>query len=140
MLRFSVLIFFFLSACLQPKTNQVEAIHAILNQQAMAWNEGDIPNYMKGYWESDSLRFSSGSEITYGYHATLVRYQTKYSNKEIMGTLTFDDLKTEPLSETSAFTTGSWHLKRLNGDLNGRFTLIWRKINGNWRIVADHSS
>lgn len=118
----------------------MEAIHAVLNQQVEAWNQGDIPNYMKGYWDSDSLRFSSGADITYGYHQTLERYQSKYTSKEIMGMLSFSDLKTEQLSETAAFTTGSWHLKRSRGDLNGRFTLVWKKINGNWRIVADHSS
>jgi ketosteroid isomerase-like protein len=35
---------------------------------------------------------------------------------------------------------GKWHLKREAGDLSGHFTLLWKKIKGQWLIVADHSS
>ena len=35
---------------------------------------------------------------------------------------------------------GKWHLKRKEDDLGGHFTLLWKKIDGEWKIVVDHSS
>ena len=57
-----------------------------------------------------------------------------------MGQLTFDFVKIEILSTTQAFVVGKWHLKRTEDDLSGHFTLLWKKINGEWKIVVDHSS
>ena len=35
---------------------------------------------------------------------------------------------------------GKFHLKRTIGNIDGCFTLVWQKIEGEWVIVADHSS
>jgi hypothetical protein len=35
---------------------------------------------------------------------------------------------------------GKWHLARTIGDLNGYFTLLFKKINNRWMIISDHSS
>jgi hypothetical protein len=45
-----------------------------------------------------------------------------------------------PLSDKNYFVVGKWHLQRSIGDIGGHFTLLWRKIKGQWVIVADHSS
>jgi len=57
-----------------------------------------------------------------------------------MGELSFNDLDVQLISSESAFAVGEWRLVRIADTLNGRFTLIWRKINGHWFIIADHSS
>jgi hypothetical protein len=38
------------------------------------------------------------------------------------------------------FVVGNWHLKRTIGNLQGIFSLLFKKINGEWFIAADHSS
>jgi ketosteroid isomerase-like protein len=35
---------------------------------------------------------------------------------------------------------GSWNLTRDKGNVGGYFSLLWRKINGKWKIVIDHTS
>jgi len=35
---------------------------------------------------------------------------------------------------------GKWALKRSAGDVSGSYTLLIRKIKGEWVIVCDHSS
>jgi len=35
---------------------------------------------------------------------------------------------------------GKWHLTRSIGDIQGAFTLIFRKESDEWVIVADHAS
>ena len=40
------------------------AIQRVLDDQAAAWNKGDLPGFMKGYLESDELSFFSGNHKT----------------------------------------------------------------------------
>ncbi len=116
-------------------------IFEVLDNQIKAWNQADIDTYMKGYWKSDSLRFIGKQGIQYGWNATIERYKKSYPDKAAMGTLKFEILSTEFLSPVSAFVIGKWHLTRPEkGDIGGHFTLLWRKINDKWLIVADHSS
>ena len=65
----------------------------VLNEQADAWNRGDIEGFMDYYWRSEDLEFISGDTILRGWQATLERYKRKYPTKEAMGWLDFDDLR-----------------------------------------------
>lgn len=115
-------------------------ILAVLQSQADGWNNGDIPAYMQGYAQSDSLRFASGGTVTYGWATTLERYRKGYPTREKMGTLTFTDLTVEFLSPDAAMVFGTWRLKRTADEPWGLFTLIFRNIGGEWRIIHDHTS
>jgi len=35
---------------------------------------------------------------------------------------------------------GKFHLKRKVGDASGPFSLLLKRIDGKWKIIADHSS
>jgi Domain of unknown function (DUF4440) len=115
-------------------------IRKTLDTQTQAWNEGNLENFMAGYWQSDSLKFIGKSGITYGWLPTLNNYKKSYPDKAAMGILTFDILSIEITSNTTAFVIGKWKLQRQNDEPKGYFTLFWRKIKGKWLIVADHSS
>ena len=62
------------------------AIKNILNQQSIAWNEGDIEKFMQPYWHNDSLMFIGKSGITYGWQKTLGRYKKNYPDAAAIGT------------------------------------------------------
>jgi ketosteroid isomerase-like protein len=57
-----------------------------------------------------------------------------------MGKLEFNIIKVDKISPDAYFVVGKWMLKRTVGDLNGHYTLLFRRIKGEWKIVADHSS
>jgi ketosteroid isomerase-like protein len=116
------------------------AILEVLETQRKGWNEGDLNLYMQGYWENDSLLFVGKNGPTYGWQQTLDNYRKGYPNKKAMGFLTFGIRKVEFLSKTQAFVLGSWNLRREKDEPKGYFTLIFRKINGEWKVVVDHSS
>jgi hypothetical protein len=120
--------------------NAESEIRKLLNDQEIAWNHGNIDEFMKGYWKSDSMMFIGKSGITYGYPGALERYRKTYSDTVKMGQLRYDLLRLEPISSTAFFVVGKWYLKRTIGDLGGIFTLVFRKIGGKWFIVADHTS
>ena len=117
-----------------------KAIRGILAEQTAAWNRGNIEDFMKGYWNSDSLMFIGQNGVTYGYQNTLMNYKKNYNNADKMGTLSFDLVKVQRLSHEYYFVVGKWHLKRNAGDVGGHYDLIFRKIRGKWVIISDHSS
>lgn len=137
-----ILLFMLLSICLKSFSQSPDeiAIRKILNDQTKYWNQGNIDKFIVGYWKNDSLMFIGKSGITYGYTNTLNNYKKNYSDTTQMGKLAFDLVKVQRISPEYYFVVGKWHLKRSIGDLSGHYTLLFRKINGEWVIVADHSS
>jgi hypothetical protein len=118
-----------------------DAIMHVLNTQTTAWNQGNIDQFMVGYWQSDSLMFIGKSGMNQGYQTTLDNYKKGYPDRAAMGTLKFDILKIKPLGKKHCFVVGKWHLARPEkGDVGGHFSLIFEKIKGKWVIIADHSS
>ncbi|WP_428328467.1 YybH family protein [Mucilaginibacter sp.] len=132
------LLFITTSFCLHAQDK--EAILKVLETQRLAWNNGDIEGFMKGYWRSDSLLFVSSKAPTHGWNATIAHYRKTYPDKAAMGKLTFTVLKVDLLDADNAFMLGGWHLDREKDAPGGYFTLWFRKINGEWKIVVDHTS
>ncbi len=115
------------------------AIRKLLEDQTISWNKGSIEDFMKGYWQNDSLMFIGKNGVKYGYETTLENYQKSYPDTIARGKLYFDLLQVKKLSKEYYYVTGKWQLKRSIGDLEGHFTLLFRKIKKNWVIISDHS-
>lgn len=115
-------------------------IRQLLDKQTQAWNRGDIETFMETYWKSDSLMFIGKSGVTYGWANTLNNYKKGYPDTTAMGKLSFDILVIKRLSFQYYHVVGKWHLQRSIGDLSGHYTLLIKKIKGQWVIIADHSS
>ena len=137
LLVFSVLAFALTISAQSDK--EAVAIRKVMDDQAAAWNRGDIEGFMQGYWKSEKLTFVS-SQVTRGWQQTLDRYKKSYDSREKMGTLTFSDLEITVLSKDAAVVLGSWSLNRANDQPGGKFTLIFRKFKEGWRVVHDHTS
>ncbi len=118
----------------------IAAIRAVLDAQTAAWNRGDIEGFMDGYARSDDILFLSGDSLTKGWQTVLDRYKKGYDTREKMGTLVFSDLEINVISKDAAVVIGRWQLTREKDTPKGRFTLIFRRKNENWRIVHDHTS
>ena len=117
-----------------------QAIRQILANQESAWNKGDLSTFMIGYWENDSLVYIGKNGPTYGYMTTLNNYKKNYPDTSHMGKLKFKLLSVNPLNTDHYFVIGKFNLTRTVGDASGYFTLLFRKINGVWKAIADHSS
>lgn len=128
-----------------PKTQAAAAdpsneIRAVLTAQQQAWNRGDIPAFLEGYWNSPELTFAGSDGIVRGYGGLLERYRKSYPDKAHMGELEFSELEIHPLGSDSALVLGHWRLKRSVGDAGGVFTLIFHRFPVGWRIIHDHTS
>ena len=135
-----ILCFAFVLIAFASHGQDKQAIINVMHTQQAAWNRGDIDGFMQGYWKSDSLLFVGKSAPTHGWQAILNNYKKGYPDKAAMGTLSFDIIKVELLDATNAFVLGGWHVKTQKASPGGYFTLWFRKIKGEWKIVVDHTS
>jgi hypothetical protein len=136
-----ILLFIFLSTekIFAQSTDEV-TVRKVLAKQNAAWNRGDVDAFMIGYWQSDSLMFIGQNGITYGWQNTLNNYKKNYPDTATMGKLNFTLITVKPLSKEYYHVVGKWNLTRTVGNASGHFTLLFKKINGEWVIVEDHSS
>ncbi|MFC5435264.1 YybH family protein [Rhodanobacter umsongensis] len=124
------------------------AIRQVLHRQEVAWNRGDIVDFMHGYKDAPDTTFV-GSNVRKGYRAILDSYRKHYATREQMGQLTFSDLDVRLLPGAGgelryAVVTGRFHLDRTaHGEAAqdaGVFSLLWEKTAEGWRIILDHTS
>ncbi len=121
----------------QQKAAEAATITALLHAQDAAWNAGDIDGFMYGYWPTDALRFASGGEVVHGFDRTLARYKARYPDRATMGVLTTSDYDIDLLSADAAIAHGRWKVTTATGSSDGLYTLVLRKIGGDWLIVSD---
>lgn len=112
----------------------------VLMAQQSAWNKGDLGGFMQAYWPSEELIIVGPEAVTKGWEEALARYELRYPDTDTMGTLKFEVLDIVPLQTDFLWMIGTWELRRATDRPNGRFTLLWQRIDDEWLIIGDHSS
>lgn len=114
-------------------------IKSVLLNQQKAWSNNDIEGFMDGYWQSDSLKFYSGGNLNKGWKTTLENYKVRYPSKAYSGTLEFTIADISQINKDAYWVMGEYHLSREIGEAKGTFLIIFKRIEGKWKIVADSS-
>jgi len=114
-------------------------IRLVMEAQEIAWNKHDLEGFMQGYWKSDQLKFYGSNGLTLGWENTLANYKKGYPTEAESGTLNFVINDISKIEGDNYWVMGEYHLKREVGDADGVFIIIFKKINGEWKIVADMS-
>ena len=115
------------------------AIKSVMKTQEVAWNNHDLEGFMQGYWNSDALKFYGSNGLTQGWQKTLENYKKGYPTKAESGTLNFVINDISKIENNNYWVMGEYHLTREIGDASGVFMIIFKKINGEWKIIADMS-
>lgn len=154
-LKFSLVVLFVacISLVVSAKSNDSLDIKKVMEAQENAWNNGSLEGFMEGYWKSDKLKFIGKNGVTYGWQNTYDNYKKGYPDKKTMGKLKFEIVSIEslgeknfhaiganPLKDKTYMVVGSWETSQTTKAAKGYFTLIFKKINNSWVIVADHTS
>jgi ketosteroid isomerase-like protein len=116
------------------------AITSVLEAQQVAWNQGNIETFLRGYWRSPKLTFAGSDGVSRGWDAVLARYKRSYPNRAAMGQLDFSELEFRFIGPDGALVLGRWHLDRASGGIGGVFSLVWQRFPEGWLIVHDHTS
>ena len=114
-------------------------IRLVMEAQEIAWNNHDLEGFMQGYWKSDQLKFYGSNGLTLGWDNTLANYKKGYPSKAESGTLNFVINDISKIEGDNYWVMGEYHLKRQVGDADGVFIIIFKKIDGAWKIIADMS-
>jgi ketosteroid isomerase-like protein len=140
-----ILVVLFISCCTSgfaQKMNKAEAaIMANFAEQERSWSAHDLEGYVKAYHPSEKTKTIGRSGITYGVDNIIKNYQ-KYYTTENMGSLFFDEISIDKLNSKYYYVLGRFNLDYgSEKDMSqGYFSVIMKKIKGEWLIVADHSS
>ena len=114
-------------------------IRDVIDKQRQDWNNYDLEGFMQGYWNSEELKFYGSNGVTLGWQNTLDRYRNGYPSQDHTGELNFVIHEITPIQDDSYYVMGEYHLKRKVGDADGIFMIIFKKIDGAWKIIADTS-
>lgn len=120
--------------------NVCAEITEIVKNQQQEWNKGNIDGYMEAYWKSDSVMFITVKGITWGWNNVREKYLKAYPDQVTRGELFFEELECHDLKGGLVLMTGRWRVSRPVNNASGFFSLIWKKIDGKWRIIYDHTS
>ena len=114
-------------------------IMKIIDKQVNAWNRGDFEGFMAGYWKSENLTFQSGNIRRRGWETLLAMYKKNYAGEK-RGNLEFTDIELKVLTDDLVLVLGRWKVTTKEETKEGLFTLIFRRIRNDWKIIHDHSS
>ena len=142
-MKASLLLVLAMSAvsCVSPgnysETDINGEIMAIMNQQAKDWSAGNYEAFMTGYHNSEDLRFAHPKGITRGWQGVMDAYKRGPRKSR----LEFSDLDITCLSDSAALVFGRFHNYFEDKSYKtGLFTLLMKRIDGQWKTVHDHSS
>jgi ketosteroid isomerase-like protein len=104
-----------------------------------AWNRGDLEQFLSAYWDSPELTFFSNGRRLVGRTTLASNLRQRY--EQDMGRITFGDPHFGLAGSDFAVIWGDWRLELENGvTRHGVGTAVFRYIDGQWRIVHDHTS
>ena len=146
--RFVLILVFAVTLICNPGTTQSQKtgqsdqalIEGVLSAQQKAWNDGNVEEFMNGYWRSEELTFSGSNGVLRGFNAVRERYHRSYPDRQTMGKLDFSGLEFHFVGKEGALVLGRWHLTREKGDIGGVFSLVFQRFPEGWRIIHDHTS
>jgi beta-aspartyl-peptidase (threonine type) len=137
--RFVLLVPLALSAgCASPPA--FDACRRVLDDQAAAWNRGDLDGFVQSYARGERTVFAGTDAVHLGFDAMLARYRTSYPTREAMGVLGFSDLVFLELGPEHVLVRGRWRLVRTADRPAGSFALVLRRLPEGWRIVLDYTT
>ena len=118
------------------------AIRQVLDDQAAAWNRGDVEAFMRAYKDSPDTTFI-GKSVAQGYRPILERYKKTYSSKDAMGTLTFRShgagVRRELRCRDGKISSGA-HRCRWRRCRAASSRWFGRRRQDGWKIILDHTS
>ena len=128
-----------------PRSDPAKEIIEMLHASTASWNAGDLDGYLDDYWASEQLTFSGSDGVTRGWEDLRARYLNSYwAPDSRRDSLRFEELELVRLGEDHALALGRYVLYQPEdrGVVTGTgfFSLVLGNIDGEWRILHDHTS
>jgi peptidoglycan/xylan/chitin deacetylase (PgdA/CDA1 family)/ketosteroid isomerase-like protein len=139
-------------AAVREEQKARESVIRLLEDQAVAWNRGDLETFCSVY--ADDAAFVTPKGLTRGRAEVLHRYRASYPDTAAMGQLSFEFLEVRPVRGREVSLLGDarpgrihgvtliarWMLTAADGTARSGLTLlVLHRAGDTWRIVQDAS-
>jgi uncharacterized protein (TIGR02246 family) len=116
-------------------------VATILDEQAAAWNAGDLDGFMASYALSPETTYIGATGLITGFDGIRARYAPSFEPGAQRDDLHFTDLAVRELDPRFGVATARYVLTR-DGETTstGPFTLVMMRVEGTWEIVHDQSA
>ncbi|PZM80850.1 MAG: hypothetical protein DKT66_16550 [Candidatus Melainabacteria bacterium] len=131
-----------LTVSYRSNSKAAKEIVALVARQEKAWNKGDLEAFLNDYLRSPQVTYVSNGNVKRGYDAIREHYLKRYGNsKASMGQLRLSDLEVTDIGDKHVLCIGKFTVfHHAHVPIYGRFSLIFVKTKGEWKIMYDHSS
>lgn len=131
-----------LTVSYRSTSKSAKEIAALVARQEKAWNKGDLDAFLNDYLRSSQVTYVSNGNVKRGYDAIREHYLQRYGNsKASMGQLRLSDLEVTDIGDKHVLCIGKFTVfHHAHVPIYGRFSLIFVKSKGEWKIMYDHSS
>ena len=118
-------------------------VQAMLARSAAAWNRRDLAGFVGDYAPESTTTFVSDGHVRHGFDWIRQHYAPTFApgGRTPHDSLRFAEIEARALGDRFILATARYTLFR--GDSvtsSGPFTLILQRLNGQWKIVHDHTS
>lgn len=116
-------------------------IAAVLDESAAGWNTADLPRFMESYADRDDVLYVSRGQLVTGRAAIEAVYRDVFAHPGAMGKYFPNIVACRRLANDHAHVLNRFRLARdvaFGGGIDGFASLLFARIGGCWRIVADH--
>ena len=104
------------AACAAPKISTgdpAREIPAALARSASDWNRGDLDGFMSDYAKDSTVSYVTGGHVQYGWQPLYDHYKATYfAPGKSRDSLSFVDIRVQPLTMDLAFATARFELHR----------------------------
>jgi uncharacterized protein (TIGR02246 family) len=124
-----------------PEPDFETLAQTILDEQAVAWNGGDLDGFMASYERAPTTTYIGSTGLIEGFDGIRQRYAPSFAPGAERDSLRFESFRARQLDPRFGIVTARYVLYR--GDevtSTGPFTLVMVRAEGAWRIVHDQSA
>ncbi|HET7461997.1 MAG TPA: nuclear transport factor 2 family protein [Longimicrobium sp.] len=125
-----------------PGGGDQQAIVAVLNESAEAWNRGDLDGFLLPYLNAPTTTYIA-RDVVRGVPAIRESYATSwFRGGRPAGELGYSGIEVRPLGRDFALVIGHWTVtnRETHQARSGIFSLTFQRTPQGWRIIHDHSS
>jgi uncharacterized protein (TIGR02246 family) len=125
----------------QAATDPIPDVRAMLSHSAAAWNAGDLDGFLEDYADDTTTSFMADGGPRYGIDWIRSNYAPRFAADADRDSLRFENVHARALGPDFAVATARFVLFRDDSTTaSGPFTLVLRQLNGQWKIIHDHTS